>query len=229
MGGLTKSAFFYGTLLHPTILKRVIGNDGSHLEICPAILLDHTRHHIKGADYPAVVPYERSKILFDHELEPEDRSVRGTLVTGLSQSDIDFLDTFEGNEYVRTTVHVHPLAPFTSLTSATASPSTTNDITPSTAPPLPPLHTLAPPLPADSYIWSNPLSEVKKELWSYEVFVKENAWKWVRGAEGHIEKVEGHVEWAEAKAEDDREYYYEEVERRRAMGGNIVRVTGDEV
>lgn len=32
-------AFFYGTLLHPKILKRVIGNDGSHLEICPAVLL----------------------------------------------------------------------------------------------------------------------------------------------------------------------------------------------
>lgn len=34
-----KSAFFYGTLMHPKILKRVIGNDGSHLQICPAVLL----------------------------------------------------------------------------------------------------------------------------------------------------------------------------------------------
>ena len=33
------SAFFYGTLLHPKILTRVIGNDGSHLDICPAVLL----------------------------------------------------------------------------------------------------------------------------------------------------------------------------------------------
>ena len=37
------SAFFYGTLLHPKILKRVIGNDGSHLEICPAVLLVSVR------------------------------------------------------------------------------------------------------------------------------------------------------------------------------------------
>ena len=36
------SAFFYGTLLHPKILRRVIGNDGSHLEICPAVLLVST-------------------------------------------------------------------------------------------------------------------------------------------------------------------------------------------
>jgi hypothetical protein len=38
-GDTTYSAFFYGTLLHPKILKRVIGNDGSHLEMCPAVLL----------------------------------------------------------------------------------------------------------------------------------------------------------------------------------------------
>jgi hypothetical protein len=33
------SAFFYGTLMHPRILKRVINNDGSHLKICQAVLL----------------------------------------------------------------------------------------------------------------------------------------------------------------------------------------------
>jgi hypothetical protein len=33
------SAFFYGTLMHPDILRRVIGNDGAHLKICSAILL----------------------------------------------------------------------------------------------------------------------------------------------------------------------------------------------
>ncbi|EPQ52835.1 hypothetical protein GLOTRDRAFT_46720 [Gloeophyllum trabeum ATCC 11539] len=93
----TYAAFFYGTLLHPKILKRVIGNDGSHLQICPAVLLDHTRHHVKHADYPAVVPYEKSRVFFDKELEPEERSVRGTLVTGLNKRDMDFLDTFEGD------------------------------------------------------------------------------------------------------------------------------------
>src|SRR5882762_8351525 len=33
------SAFFYGILMHPNILTRVIGNDGSHLHVCPAILM----------------------------------------------------------------------------------------------------------------------------------------------------------------------------------------------
>lgn len=33
------SAFFYGTLMHPKILKGVLNNDASHLQICPAILM----------------------------------------------------------------------------------------------------------------------------------------------------------------------------------------------
>lgn len=33
------SLFFYGTLMHPKILKRVIRNDGAHLQSCSALLL----------------------------------------------------------------------------------------------------------------------------------------------------------------------------------------------
>lgn len=35
----THTAFFYGTLMHPSILRRVIGHDGPDLEISPALLL----------------------------------------------------------------------------------------------------------------------------------------------------------------------------------------------
>lgn len=59
------TAFFYGTLMHPKILKAVIRNNGSHLRICPAVILvrvtsfsigkyclkhllqDYTRHKVK--------------------------------------------------------------------------------------------------------------------------------------------------------------------------------------
>lgn len=34
-----RAAFFYGTLMHPKILKAVIQNDGAHLKVCPAVLL----------------------------------------------------------------------------------------------------------------------------------------------------------------------------------------------
>lgn len=41
----THSAFFYGTLLHPKVFKRVIGNDGEHLSISPAVLLVRIKKH----------------------------------------------------------------------------------------------------------------------------------------------------------------------------------------
>ena len=44
-----------------------------------------------------MVPYEEGKKLFERELEPEERCVRGTLVLGLTPADIKKLDTFEGD------------------------------------------------------------------------------------------------------------------------------------
>lgn len=39
VGTGTHAAFFYGTLMHPKILRRVIGHEGDRLEICPAVLM----------------------------------------------------------------------------------------------------------------------------------------------------------------------------------------------
>jgi hypothetical protein len=49
------------------------------------------------ADYPAILPCERSKTLLGRELTPEENSIRGTLVTGFTAMDIIFLDVFEGD------------------------------------------------------------------------------------------------------------------------------------
>ena len=47
---MSTCAFFYGTLLHPKVLKRVIGNDGAHLKICPAVLLvKHQSYFLRTA------------------------------------------------------------------------------------------------------------------------------------------------------------------------------------
>jgi len=59
--------FFYGTLMHPSVIKRVTGQDGQNLHTRPAVLLvldrrppscselmiwkDYTRHHVKECDY----------------------------------------------------------------------------------------------------------------------------------------------------------------------------------
>ncbi|KAH8118220.1 hypothetical protein DFH11DRAFT_1503906 [Phellopilus nigrolimitatus] len=192
-------AFFYGTLLHPRVLKRVIGNDGTHLRICPAILLEHTRHRIKECDYPGVVPYEKSRELFNHDLAREERSVRGNLVTGLSKEDIELLDVFEGDEYMRQKVQVHPLGPLEPLND----PSDT--IVSNTSAPLPAPEDLSARVEADVYIWIAPTTLLVPELWSYEVFIRDSEYKWVGPSE-------------------DRESYAE-VDRRREMNGVIKRTT----
>jgi len=190
--------------MHPTILKRVIGNDGSHLRICPALLPEYTRHQIHGADYPGIVPYSQSRGMFDDDLELEARSVRGCLVIGLSSEDIILLDIFEGNEYTREQVLVHPLSSLTSLDEML--PFEVNGLVPAKAPPVPAPNELEKALEVNTYVWCRPLSKLRPNLWAFNEFVRDNAWKWI-GSE----------------SEGNREYTYAEVDKRRAMNGTIVR------
>ncbi|KAF9223653.1 hypothetical protein BS17DRAFT_781006 [Gyrodon lividus] len=188
--------------MHPTILKRVIGNDGSHLQICQALLPDYTRHQISGADYPGIVPYSQSRAMFDHDLEPEARSVRGSLVVGLSSEDIRLLDIFEGNEYTRELVLVKPLSPLTGLNDIL--PIEGNALVPTKSLPVPTSSGMEKPLEVNTYVWCRPLFQLRPNLWTFEEFVKDSAWKWIgSGSEGNRD--------------------YAEVDKRRAMEGIIVR------
>jgi hypothetical protein len=179
------SAFFYGTLMHPKILKRVLHNDASHLQICPAILMDYTRHKVKFADYPAILPCERSRTLLGRELTQEENSVRGTLVTGFTAMDIMFLDVFEGDQYVRLEVYVHPLGRLTpvpsdaAVTSSEATAEGPGCLIPAALPPLPSASELAQPIPAQTYVWCLDDGGLEKELWSFDEFVSKNAYKWI--------------------------------------------------
>lgn len=193
------SAFFYGTLMHPEILKRVIGNDGSQLQMCSALLLDYTRHQVKNEDYPAILPYSQSREMFDHDLDFEEKSVRGSLVTGLSEEDVRLLDIFEGNQYTREVVSVYPLAPLANIRDIPP-------IAPTTPPSIPILSSLANPVEADTYVWCLSSSELWAQLWSFEEFVKCSAWKWVGSSSANNKD-------------------YNEVDRRRAMEGIIVQAT----
>ncbi|TDL19892.1 hypothetical protein BD410DRAFT_899874 [Rickenella mellea] len=189
----SSSAFFYGTLLHPKVIKRVLGHNGENLKICPAVLLEHTRHHVKDCDYPAVIPYAKGHSLFGRELSQEERSVRGNVVTGLTDEDMELLDVFEGDEYTREKVHVHVLGTFEPLN------DTSEQTVPAHAKELP--SEFGDPIETDVYIWAAPTSLLDPKLWSYDTFIRDNAWKWVGPTE-------------------DRESYLE-VDRRRQMNGNI--------
>lgn len=61
--------------------------------INPAILEGHIRRRVSAADYPGVVAQE-------------GESVRGMYVTGLTDANIEKLDIFEGDEYIRQKVTV---------------------------------------------------------------------------------------------------------------------------
>jgi hypothetical protein len=192
------SAFFYGTLMHPEILKRVIGNDGSHLQMCAALLLDYTRHQVKNEDYPGILPYSQSREMFDHDLNSEEKSVRGSLVTGLSDEDVRLLDIFEGNQYTRELVSVYPLGQLANIRDIP--PIEVKSLMPTTPPSIPMLSELANPVEAATYVWCFPSSELRAQLWTFEEFVKLNAWKWIGSG-----------------CTNNKDY--DEVDRRRAMDG----------
>ncbi|KAL9138442.1 MAG: hypothetical protein Q9175_000326 [Cornicularia normoerica] len=91
------SAFFYGTLMAPQVLYRVVygttnptPSQISRLIIEPAILPQYTRRRVRDCDYPAIIPSR----------EP-GACVRGTYVRGLTSDAQRRLDLFEGSQYER--------------------------------------------------------------------------------------------------------------------------------
>src|ERR1700761_2332787 len=78
----------------PEVLSRVCHGShnnvpASNLTVRPAVLHSFRRHKVLDADYPAILP------------AAADSTVRGTIVTGLTDGDIWRLDIFEGDEYER--------------------------------------------------------------------------------------------------------------------------------
>ncbi|KAG6004173.1 hypothetical protein E4U21_001353 [Claviceps maximensis] len=97
------TAFVYGTLMAPEVFFSVCYGDENPPKIIrdlhtftPALLHGFSRRRVKSADYPGAVPEA------GHE-------IRGFLVTGLTDANIDKLDFFEGSEYERRTVIVQEL------------------------------------------------------------------------------------------------------------------------
>jgi len=97
-------AFFYGTLMAPAVLFRVCHGNSKPAQVLvdlinirPAVLHGHERRRVVGMDYPGMIPSSPSS------------SVRGTVVTGLTDGDIWRLDIFEGSEYTRQKVKVRVL------------------------------------------------------------------------------------------------------------------------
>ncbi|GAM83978.1 hypothetical protein ANO11243_019680 [Dothideomycetidae sp. 11243] len=166
-----RSLFFYGTLLHPAILSRVIhgpsnptfNEHNTYVTTCSAVLPAHSRHRVRGADYPAVIP----------ESAP-DAGVRGTLARGLTDNDVRRLDIFEGDEYARLPVKVIPLLDQGHSSMKGRNHESDHESAEKTS--------VAPEeVQAETYIWIASRNRLEKEEWDFDSFVQEKMHFWLGG------------------------------------------------
>ncbi|KAH8995337.1 hypothetical protein EDB92DRAFT_1814656 [Lactarius akahatsu] len=135
--------FFYGTLMHPKILKRI------------RTMRDLPFHLI---DFPAILPCERSRVLLGRELTSKENCY-----------------------YDRLQVLVHPLGPFAPVpVDTTTSGDVEDNLILVGPPPLPAASELAQAVLAQTYVWCLKDNYLNKELWSFDEFIRKNAWKWIK-------------------------------------------------
>ncbi|KFX90252.1 hypothetical protein V490_06550 [Pseudogymnoascus sp. VKM F-3557] len=98
-----RTAFVYGTLMVPEILYRVCyGTEKplpeliSHLSFAPALLRNYSRRKVLHADFPGIIAQPTHTVL-------------GTLISGLTNADVKWLDHFEGDMYKRVHIKVEVL------------------------------------------------------------------------------------------------------------------------
>jgi hypothetical protein len=169
----------------PGVLYRVIyGN--AHPEpwqqklttVRPALLESHRRHRVKYMSYPAITPCTGS-------------SVRGSVVTGLTQGDIYRLDIFEGNQYLRKKVKVKVLKNVgleDSIQTGESEEHAPEEVE------------------AETYIWRNDLSELEDGEWDFEEFKRERMHYWMgesSSEESNIEVDEGFADVDNAVATEN--------------------------
>ena len=80
--------FAYGTLMEPRLLEGVLGHGLEGLRLVPATAPGYRTVHYPGRIYPALVASKGAAAV-------------GLAVAGLSAADMEILDLFEGDEYVR--------------------------------------------------------------------------------------------------------------------------------
>ncbi|KAK0561075.1 hypothetical protein OC861_005995 [Tilletia horrida] len=195
----THTLFFYGTLVHPAILERVIGNPGAHLRVRTAILPAYATWHVTNVDYPALVSLSNRQPIVpqgqDAATAAKTTVVPGTVVSGLTDSDLRYLDLFEGDEYVRSLVEV--LLDDSEGTSNAARPRDASladilaGLTPARSAEL--LQRAAAEeqsnsllrVKAEAYVWSAPLAMLEDKRWIFADFARQKANRWVGSTADH--------------------------------------------
>ena len=148
------AAFFYGTLMAPTVMWRVIHGTAEPYDYekkqttsVPALLTGYERRKVKYRDYPAIT-------------QCKGGSVRGLLVTGLSDMNLRRLDTFEGDQYTREVVKVKVLRHLGPEERADESVGEGDEM-----------------VEAETYVWSSE-DELESKEWDFEEFKREKIRRW---------------------------------------------------
>lgn len=104
------ACFFYGTLMFPSIISRLLRRPISDPSLAQeAHLPGYVRLHIRERDYPAIVPIDEARTHFSSNKEflevlHKEDGVKGVVVTGLSGKEVALLDEWEADEYVKRVV-----------------------------------------------------------------------------------------------------------------------------
>lgn len=159
---MSYTAFFYGTLMFPPVLYRVIYGSSNPepwqralTTLRPAILHGFQRHRVKSADYPAISPSSE-----------EGACVRGTVVTGLTEGDLYRLDWFEGDEYARKTVKAKVLKGKVGPSGRVVDGGGEE----------------VEEVEAITYVWCSDADGLEQREWDFEEFATEKSWRWVGSA-----------------------------------------------
>ncbi|MCJ1238743.1 hypothetical protein MMC14_006734 [Varicellaria rhodocarpa] len=118
----------------------------SSLTIHPAILPNYCRHKVIHADYPAITPSSLPS-----------SSVRGTIVSGLTDGDLRRLDIFEGDEYERRKVKVRFLELGVGVSEEEVE--------------------------VETYVWVAREEGLEEGEWDFEEFTREKMGRWVGNEE----------------------------------------------
>lgn len=89
-----QSVFVYGSLMFDAVWSKVV--EGRY-ESFPAIVANFTRLAVPGETYPAALPLNGANI-------------EGLIWQGVSPSDLERLDAFEGHEYTRIEIEASPVS-----------------------------------------------------------------------------------------------------------------------
>lgn len=218
----------------PGVLHRVIHGTPNpdpwqreYLTVRPGLLHGHRRHRVRHADYPGIIPHKSSSSTTTTGTtgKETEATVRGTIVSGLTDMDIRRLDIFEGDQYVRRKVKVQvltgvaldELAPENVASAGEASSSAPSRASQGTDAETKKDSTFEEVM-AETYIWNEGEDTLEEAEWDFEAFKRDKMRAWMGIAETG-EATDG-VEVDEGFADVDRAVEEEEKKRKAGNGGH---------